>query len=147
MSSSTPLHCHSHGSLSTAIQNFIPYLRYCQQTNRATVTFASFFNWYVFIFTPLKFTVQLILCWITTPIDNWLNDVCTSQENHKVATCDMAQYAFYTACTLLLFLLLLFFVPLLNFNEEIWTRTFIYINLLSLSPSYSYSLAPLFVFY
>lgn len=117
---------------------FIPHLRHCQQTNQPLETFA-FFNWYVFIFTPLKFTVQLILCWIMTPIDNWLNDVCTSQVNHKVATCATAQYfsihslfihhaPLLVLLALLPLLLLFASVPLLNFNEEIWTRTFIYIN-------------------
>lgn len=38
-------------------------------------------------------------------------------------------------------LLPLFAAPLLNFNEEIWTRTFIYINLLSASLPLCLSLA------
>lgn len=82
---SAPLLPHFLATLSTVEcreKMFIPHLRHCQQTNKPLGTFA-FFNWYVFTFTPWKFTVQLILCWIMTPIDNWLNDVCTSQEKSQ----------------------------------------------------------------
>lgn len=112
-----------------------------------------------FYYYTIKFSATN-LCWITIPIDNWLDDVCTSRDKiTKWLQCAMAhrinkeihtfQFAFYKACTLVL--LLLFASPLLNFNEEIWTRTFIYINLLSLSfvltLTFIHHTQPLLVFY